>query len=198
MAYVATRSFRTVETTLQNAPAAAIKMMSNLGGKEEARVLLRHQVAEQNRQLFAAWEKGQILIGLALVGLLVFGMPNRWLPWMLSVLMLAMVIFTKYALTPEITFLGRSLDFMPANQALDQRGKFAALHQMYGAIEVVKLLVGCILAVYLFVFRIRRRRDRRDADEDSIEREIISLNRYPKRERPSAGLGPLPDPAQNP
>jgi hypothetical protein len=72
-------------------------------------------------------------------------------------LMLALVLFEHFAITPELAYRGRATDFPPGSAVFGAQARVWALGQVYAGLEAVKLVVGGILASYLFVFRTRRR-----------------------------------------
>jgi hypothetical protein len=74
----------------------------------------------------------------------------RILPVTLSAIMLALVVFEYVALTPELTYLGREADFSTNGSAGESP---ATLQVVYVAVEMAKIVVGGVLAAYLFVFR---------------------------------------------
>ena len=155
MDMVATQNFRSVERLLAAPSPQLAERVQAMGGHDAARMLLRHQVAEQNRWYFETWEQVQIALGVALVLVLLFGVVrDRWMVF-LTVLMLSIALIAHFFLTPEITRLGRAIDFVPpATSSLD-RARFWKFHGAYSGSELVKLGVGMVLAVLL----VRRRRN---------------------------------------
>jgi hypothetical protein len=126
-------------------------------GPEDTRLLLRHQAAEQNRTYFSHWEEVEIFLGLALALSLFLGTQRRILPLVLCGLLLMLVLFEHSRLTPELIFRGREADFPPGSASCGMQQRVWALDQVYAGVEVVKLLIGGILAGYLFIFRTRQR-----------------------------------------
>lgn len=154
MDMVATQNFRSVERLLAAPSPQLAERVQAMGGHDAARVLLRHQVAEQNRWYFETWEQVQIALGVALFLVLLFGADaDRWMLFF-TLLMLAFVLMAHFALTPEITRLGRAIDFVPPGTSSSDRGRFWIFHGTYSASELIKLGVGIVLAVLL----VRRRR----------------------------------------
>ena len=72
MAWFGVASFRTVDHMLSRPNPVFAAQMRSLG-PEGARLLLRYQVAEQNRRLFATWETAQIILGFLFFSFLLFG-----------------------------------------------------------------------------------------------------------------------------
>jgi cell division protein FtsW (lipid II flippase) len=154
MDMVATQNFRSVDRLLAAPSPQLAERVQAMGGHDAARMLLRHQVAEQNRWYFETWEQAQIVLGVALFLVLLFGaVADRWMLFF-TLLMLSLVLIAHFALTPEITRLGRAFDFVPPGASSPDRARFWLLHGSYSAIELIKLGAGIVLAVLL----VRRRR----------------------------------------
>ncbi len=119
--------------------------------------MLRYQSSEQNRRYLYIWETAEIGLGLALAACLFFGTQRRLFPQILGALMLMLVLFEHFALTPEMTYRGREADFPPGNSSFGIQARIWALNEAYVASEGAKLVLGGILTSYLFVFRARRR-----------------------------------------
>jgi hypothetical protein len=82
-----------------------------MGGHDLARAFLRYQASELNRSYFDNWG-AQIVLGAVLFLVLLFGSPPNRLMLLLTMLMLALVLLMHFYLTPEITRLGRVIDFV--------------------------------------------------------------------------------------
>jgi len=158
LTFVATRNFRAVDAVLQAPPPEASKMIQTLG-QQNARQLLRYLAGEENRSYFETWELTQIVIGIALTGILLFGVKNRLLA-SLTGAMLILALFQHFKITPDMLWLGRSIDFVPPAVESQSRDQFWKLHGIYSGIEVVKMLLAVIGAGFLFPMRRRRVRQR--------------------------------------
>jgi hypothetical protein len=149
MDMVATQNFRSVDRLLAAPSPQLAERIQAMGGHDTARVILRHQVSEQNRWYFETWERIQIGLGAALFFVLLFGaIPNR-LMLLLTLLMLGTVLTMHFWLTPEIVRLGRAMDFVPPGTTFAGRARFWMFHGMYSASELIKLGIGIALAVLL-------------------------------------------------
>jgi hypothetical protein len=126
-------------------------------GPEDTRLLLRHQAAEQNRAYFQAWEEIEIALGLALALCLFMGTQKRIFPLVFCGVLLMLVLFEHFGLTPELTYRGREADFPPGSVTFGTQARVWALDQVYGWMEGAKLLFGAVLTGYLFIFRTRQR-----------------------------------------
>src|SRR5258708_5087186 len=166
MAYVAIYNLRSYGEILHpNLPPAA-KIVHDLGD-EPARLLLRHHAAEINRGLFHSWGKAQIGLGVLLLGALFLGTDRRILPLLLCGIMLAMVLFQYFGVEKELSYRGREVDFPPLNADFHAQQRVWTMHQIYVSVEGVKILTGCVLGGYLFIFRARRRRRKEEAPDPS-------------------------------
>jgi hypothetical protein len=144
MAWFGAASFRTVDQMLRRPnPVLAVQMKAL--GPGGARLLLRYQVAEQNRRLFQAWETAQIMLGILFFLFLLFGSEEGKFSLLLLLLMLLATVIQRLAITPELTALGRILDFAPAEMSSVERNKFWMLHSAYGGVEILKLGMGLML-----------------------------------------------------
>lgn len=136
-------------------PATEARAILQTLGHVKARMFLRYQAAELNREYFSDWELAQIVIGLLLAAILALGTHVSRFILVTCAFMLVLTLFMHFVLTPELSYMGRELDFVPHGTEI--RRRFWVLHGLYSGLEVVKLLLGCVVAVYLFVFRVRPR-----------------------------------------
>src|ERR1700722_10983742 len=121
LVFVATHNFRAVDAVLDAPPPEASKMIQTLG-HQNARQLLRYLAGEENRSYFETWELTQIVLGVALTSILLFGVENRLLA-SLAGAMLVLALFQHFKITPDMLWLERSIDFAPPaveSQARDQ------------------------------------------------------------------------------
>lgn len=161
-AFVATRNFRTVDAVLQAPPPEGSKMIQKLG-HDNARQLLRYLAGEENRGYFETWEIAQLGLGTALIGFLLFGVEKRILAGLAGA-MLVLTLFQHLKITPDLVWLGRSIDFVPPTVESHARAQFWRLHGIYGGIEVAKMLLAVTLAGLLFPMRRRRLTKRVEID----------------------------------
>ena len=166
MAWVATQNFRGVDRLLdQPNPAAKLEFKALDGdrnfGSGAARMLLRYQVSEQNRFYFESWEIVQMTLGSLLFLFLLFG--TREDKYLLAgvLVMVVLVAVERLVLTPDLTALGRNLDFVPLADPSPERGRFWLLHNAYSSVELVKWAIGLLLAGRLVAGH-RHRRSRGD------------------------------------
>jgi len=158
MIFVATQNFQTVDRVMKNPQPEAYKMILALGN-DSARQLLRYVAGEENRYFFENWELAQLVLGVLLTGLLIFGVESRMLAGF-SGAMLVLTIFEHLKITPEMAWLGRSFDFLPWTAESLSRDQFWKLHGVYSAIEIMKILLAFVIAGFLFQMRQRRPKQR--------------------------------------
>ena len=161
MAAVAASSFRLVNDLMLN-PAAELAPYFKVLGAEKMRILARYQAAEFNRALFDGWGLVQILVGLLIFGILLFGTKEGKLILGLSLFMVLLSTGMHLLVTPSIVGYGRSLDFVAPDKEMDLRNRVKAFHNAYSALEGVKLICGASLLVIFF--RETRKRNGRDGD----------------------------------
>lgn len=147
MAFVATHSLRSVNTTIGN-PGPFSPQIEALG-RDAARALLRHQASELNRSSFAFSEWAQMAVGtLFLLTLLTRTRRSRFSIGV-AVGMLLIVVFFRFFLTPHLTELGRTLESQAAAVNPDDRTRFWDFHNAYFALEILKWLLGFGLMIKL-------------------------------------------------
>jgi hypothetical protein len=139
MMFVATQNFRTVDRVLTSAPPQAEQMIQTLG-PGRARDLLRYLAGEENQLFFTSWETAQLILGVALAGILFFGAHNRLLAG-LAACLLILTVFQHFQVTREMIALSRSIDVQSAPPS-----QFWRLHALYGSIEVLKLAIALAIA----------------------------------------------------
>jgi len=156
MDMVATLNFRSVDHLLAAPPPQIAERIQAMGGHDLARAFLRYQASELNRSYFDNWERAQIALGAVLFLVLLFGSPPNRLMLLLTLLMVSLVLVMHFYLTPEITRLGRAIDFVSPGTPSPDRTRFWTFHGAYSACELAKFGLGTVLAVLL----VRRRRRR--------------------------------------
>jgi len=153
MDFVATQNFKTVNRVLSSADLRAVETAKKLGDTDSARFLLRYFAGEANRYLFEQWEWAELMLGLALLLVLLFGRTYQKFAMTLCLVMMCLVAAQRFRLTPAIVQIGRELEFSDSASR-----RFAAYHAAYGYIEVSKLVLGLVLAGRLVI---RRRADKK-------------------------------------
>ena len=149
---IAVQNFQSVNRFIADPGLSAIQDIHTLG-PDKTRVLLRHLAGEQNRFFFEQWEWVQLALGTSLLLLLVFGGRPPKVAILLTLTMLLIVLCQRAGLTPQITRLGRILDYIPPETASPKRTLFWSLHGIYSGVELAKLALGFFIAGSLIVRR---------------------------------------------
>jgi hypothetical protein len=139
-------------------PVESVGNMVKMLGQEQITLLLRHHAAEQSRNLYYIWEQAQLALGVVLGVCLYFATQKRILSLVLCGVMLGLVMFQFWAITPELAFRGREMDFPAGGNTSGAMVRTLLLYQVMVVTEGLKLVVGGILASYLFAFRTSRKR----------------------------------------
>ncbi|HWO10180.1 MAG TPA: hypothetical protein VNN80_11890 [Polyangiaceae bacterium] len=145
MFMVAPTNFRLIDELLAHSSNASFHALVERDGPATARELLRYLASELNRTFFLRWNITQAALGAALIYLLPRPVRDRW-SWGLALAATGIALVLLVALTPLITSLGRSLDFVPRTPAPPGLARFQLLHVGYTALELVK--VGCLGVVF--------------------------------------------------
>jgi hypothetical protein len=164
MVLVALQNLHSADLVLIS-PSGPVGNMVKALGQDQIALLLHHHAAEQTRNLYHAWEQVQIPLGFMLGIFLYFATQKRALSLVFCGVMLGLVIFQFFAVTPELSYRGRETDFPPGSSADGALVRTLLLYQVMFVTEGLKLVIGGVLASYLFVFRTSRKRSgRRESD----------------------------------
>jgi hypothetical protein len=155
MGAVAAFSFRLVNQLITQ-PGPELAPYFKLLGEDRLRLLARHQAAEFNRALFEGWGLTQILLGILIFGILLFGTKEGKAILGVSLFMALLATGMHLLLTPSIVGYGRALDFVSADKELDVRKRVGAFHTAYSTLEGVKLVCGLGLLIVLSREKSRR------------------------------------------
>ena len=157
MLFVATQNLTGVDRLLEAPTPAASRIIDRLG-PDAARQFLRFQVSELNRYLFGIYGIGQLFMAaLVALSLLFATNANRWVLGV-SLGLIVVVIVQRFVLYPEITYLGRLLDFVPSTSPQPARDRFWSFHVAFSISEVVKLLLMALIGAKLLIRYENRRR----------------------------------------
>jgi hypothetical protein len=158
MAWVAIDSFRSVNQLLA-APGPVVAIQIKALGPGGAGALLRYQAAEQNRRYFETWEAVQLVLGAGFLSFLLFGSNEGKFSLLLLLLMFLITAAQRFLLTPELSALGRTFDFIPAGLPSVERNRFWMLHSVYTGSEILKWGLGVVLGILLVFNKPRRSPD---------------------------------------
>ena len=146
MSVVATENFYTIDRLLASRANPTFAAAVDRLGAAEARDLLRYLSSELNRLYFQLWNGAQIVLGV--LALWLIAGSAKTVKWGIAA-MLAIVVLMLVYLTPAIVTLGRSLDFVPRDPAPPGMSRFWILHAAYTSLEMLKLVVGVVVATTL-------------------------------------------------
>lgn len=141
MTFVATQNFRTVDRILERPTPQAAPKLTALD-HDTMRMLLRHLSSELNRLYFMTWNAVQLVLAVVVLALMV--RAGSRLETVLALAMLAIAVALLGG-TFRIIELGRTIDFVPRDPVPPEVARFGKLHAVYGALELVKLVVGVVL-----------------------------------------------------
>lgn len=148
MDFVAVQNFQSVSRVLGSVDLRAVEAAKKVSDPDTLRQLLRYFAGETNRFLFEQWEWAELLLGLALVLVLLFGRTDQKFAMSLCLLMLIIVAAQRFKLTPAITTLGRELEFSASASR-----RFNFYHAAYGYMEIAKITLGLLMALRLLIRR---------------------------------------------
>jgi hypothetical protein len=168
MLFVATQNFRGVDRLLEAPGAPASQVMETIT-RDDARALLRYQVSELNRFFFDWFGLVQVALAVALTVNLLFATNGHRPTLVICVLLVILVAIEKWYMTPEITYLGRLIDFVRSDLPSPVRSRFWSFHIAFSVMEVVKLLVLAALGIRVIMRSDRRRRKLSDDEELEFE-----------------------------
>ena len=158
MLWVAAGGFGSVDRLIAQPNPVATAQFKALG-RSDVRLLLRYQVAEQNRWYFQTWEAAQMVIGVVFFFFLLFATSENQFALLLVLLMVACVAAQRFLLTPGMISLGRMIEFAAANAFPGERTQFWVLHSWYWGVELAKWALGLVLAARMIVHRGGRSRN---------------------------------------
>jgi hypothetical protein len=149
-------AFHSVDSVLDTPAFEARNMIDRLG-PDDARMLLRYQIAESNRSLFIFWGWMQVGFGVALLLFLLFGTATGRISLSLAAMMLAIATWMNWKLIPRMDIMSRGLDFKGPAERAGAAGQFVFLHRTFSALEgVIIVLCGILLVRFLRIRTVRR------------------------------------------
>lgn len=143
-------SSRSADSILQSVPQPLAKAMEKWDSGQ-VRQLVHYQAAELARTYLARWELMELALGAILLLLLVFSTRVSRLAIALCAAMMLFAAFAHFILRPEIDYIGKAVDLEQGWSG--QRARYLALQGVYSGLQALKILLGCVLAGYLFVFK---------------------------------------------
>lgn len=158
-----------IATRILDIPIIEAKAALTKAGDAPVGPLLHHLASEQVRATIENWETAQMILFAAMLVLLVFTDQRKILAVILATAMGLFTLIQHFAVTPDLSILGRSLDFLPESAAFTVRAQVWTLTQIYTVLETVKLLTGGVLASYFFAVEstVKRAKTRRTRTDDA-------------------------------
>lgn len=170
MLFVATENFRGVDRLLE-APAKEAGALLGKLPAESPRRLLRYMASELNRYFFDWYGVAQIWLAAILLLNLLFATNGNKLVMVLAGLLLGLVVVERMILFPEITYLGRLMDFAPPALDSPVRSRFWSFHRYFSGLEVLKILLLLAVGAKMLIRRELRRRAKGVAGIEETGRE---------------------------
>ena len=148
MPFILSQSIMTAERFL-GSPAPQVQKEFDEIGPEVMRQILRHQALELNRYITESWEVMQMGLAVALLATSVLTSHRSRFLIGGSGLILVLVLYMHFALTPHISSLGRSYDFLPVTAAARERAAVQEMELTYRVLAVFKLLAALLVTARL-------------------------------------------------
>lgn len=142
--------------TILASPDAPLAGIVKQSGYDTVRKVMMHEASEVTRFLFSGWGWIQLTLAIAVLGMLL-SLKLGPVHLAAGALALLMTLAMHFLLTPQITGLGRVLDFIPANGMIAERSRLASLAGFYKFSQSLVMLVSAGLLV-VFLRRTRSRR----------------------------------------
>lgn len=144
MAWYGARSFQTVDRVM-NGSNPVFALQTRPLGRDATRVVLRYEIAEENRFLFQNWEYMQLILGSLFFSYMLFGTLEGKFSLALALGMLVITAIQRFGISPELGSIGKTLDYLPADVVTAERAKFWLLHGAYLGCEALKFGLAAIL-----------------------------------------------------
>ena len=145
---VASENFFIIDHLLNSSSHPSFQKDVSILPSGEARIMLRYLSSEMNRFYFGVWGWIELIFGVLVLVFAVKGLGQRKFTIGFSIMLGVSAVMAFY-ITPKITDVGRSLDFVPRQPVPPAMAQFAVLHAAYSLLVLGKLLVGIWMAVAL-------------------------------------------------
>ncbi len=160
LTYLAANGLERAAGLLTAPPAPFAQILQTLPLANQ-RALLRYVVVDQNHYYFEVWENTELAIGFLMIALLFLGVESRLMSG-LTLGMVLVVAFQHLKITPELSYLSRSIEFIPWTAESPSRDQFWKLHTLYITLEVLKFALGALVSWLLITARRKRRASSHD------------------------------------
>jgi hypothetical protein len=150
---VAPTNFHLIDELLVGSDNPSFRALVDDVGRARTRELLRYLSSELNREFFWLWNVGQVALAGLVLALSWRASPHRVRHTILAAALLVALLLI--VLTPMITNVGRSLDFVPREPPPPQLARFGLLHVLYTGLDLAKL--ACLALATFWLLRPERR-----------------------------------------
>ena len=152
MAFIPSQGLLSVDRFFSNPPSQISKELDDVG-PEVMRQILRFQATQHNRHILETWEIVQLGLGGALLATSLLTAHRSRIVSFCSIVMFLMVLVMYFYLTPILNALGRSVDFLPAGAAAQERDSFDFYSVWYRVLDILKALLGIVVTARLLFDR---------------------------------------------
>src|SRR5579883_480650 len=143
VAWLSSVNLQVADRLIAEATPTARLELKVLGSNAPA--LLRYQASEENRRYYRLWETAQIIFGFAFFALMLFGSQESKTLLGGILLLVLVVVFQRFVVTPSYVAEGRLLDFATGDALLGERTRYGILQSGFYAVEGVKGLLILVL-----------------------------------------------------
>jgi len=145
MTWITADSFNAAPRILAtHSPEFSIRLKSL--GTEESRMLLAYPVRQQVGWWMEEWGDLEIAFGAFFFVFLLLGTREGKLALALALVPMAVAIFQRTFMLPQLLYLGGIMDFVSPNMVLAERGQLGAVRMGFILVEVFKQVSGLVLA----------------------------------------------------
>jgi hypothetical protein len=137
-------------------------------GREESRMLLAYPVRQQAAWWMEEWGDFEILLGAGFFLFLLLGTREGKATLAIALAPLAVAIFQRTFMMPQLVYLGGLLDFVSPNMMVAERGQLDAVRMGFILVEVAEQ-VACGVLAALLVGRVHRRSGLTRQEVDAID-----------------------------
>ena len=146
--FATSQSLMNVDRTLSTPPQQVQKEFDDIG-PDVTRQILRHQAMQLNRRITETWEVIQLGMAAALLVTSILTTHRSKTTIVSALLLMILSAFAAFYLTPAMTALGRSFDFLPPTAALRERDAFQRLDVWHRVTHVLSTLIALLITARL-------------------------------------------------
>lgn len=158
MAVLAAQQYAVVDHVLTHPNSAPAQKVYQKIPTIEARSVMRHQAGEVTRVLMDGWDVAQILLGLLIFGLLLFGTSMGKVPLILTAVVTLLAAGNHWLVTPSLVGLERAVEFLDEMASQSLRSQLRGFQASYRVIESAKAIGIVVLAALMILYRPPRRK----------------------------------------